>query len=210
MLGRYPFVEPSRCRSREVGEEQLRQLIAAGVTTFISLQAEIPEQSAMRIGGVDGFVPYRASATLLATAMSPPPSIEEIAALRTPDLDRFLPPRRRPAAWQQRKRIELDFVHSPIVDLGVPDADKLRLLLADMAQRLENGETLYVHCWGGRGRAGTVGACLLAQLYGMSADEALERVQRSFDTRKDGGRRSPETDEQHEFVRQFIAQIVRA
>lgn len=38
MLGRYPFVEPSRCRSREVGEEQLRQLIAAGVTTFISLQ----------------------------------------------------------------------------------------------------------------------------------------------------------------------------
>lgn len=38
MLGRYPFVEPSRCRSRDVGEEQLRQLIAAGVTTFISLQ----------------------------------------------------------------------------------------------------------------------------------------------------------------------------
>lgn len=29
--------------------------------------------------------------------------------------------------------------------------------------------------WGGRGRAGTVGACLLAQMYGMSADEALER-----------------------------------
>lgn len=29
----------------------------------------------MRIGGVDGFVPYRAAATLLATALSPPPSI---------------------------------------------------------------------------------------------------------------------------------------
>ena len=38
-------------------------------------QAEIPEQAAMRIGGVDGFVPYRAAATLLATALSPPPSI---------------------------------------------------------------------------------------------------------------------------------------
>ena len=60
--------------------------------------------------------------------------------------------------------------------------------------------------WGGRGRAGVVGACLLAQLYGLSADEALERVQRSFDTRKDGGRRSPETDEQHAFVREWIAQ----
>lgn len=60
--------------------------------------------------------------------------------------------------------------------------------------------------WGGRGRAGVVGACLLAHLYGLSADEALERVQRSFDTRKDGGRRSPETDEQHAFVREWIAQ----
>lgn len=51
-----------------------------------------------------------------------------------------------------------------------------------------------------------MGACLLAHLYGLSADEALERVQRSFDTRKDGGRRSPETDEQHAFVREWIAQ----
>jgi len=78
----------------------------------------------MRIGGVDGFLPYRPAATLMATALSPPPSIEEVAALRTPDLDRYLPPRRRPAPWQQRKRIELDFVHSPIVDLGLPDADR--------------------------------------------------------------------------------------
>ena len=38
MLGRYPFVEPSRCRSRDVGEEQLRQLLAAGITVFVSLQ----------------------------------------------------------------------------------------------------------------------------------------------------------------------------
>lgn len=38
MLGRYPFVEPSRCRSRDVGEEQLRQLLNAGITVFVSLQ----------------------------------------------------------------------------------------------------------------------------------------------------------------------------
>lgn len=38
MLGRYPFVEPSRCRSRDVGEEQLRRLLVAGVTTFVCLQ----------------------------------------------------------------------------------------------------------------------------------------------------------------------------
>jgi hypothetical protein len=39
----------------------------------------------------------------------------------------------------------------------------------------------------------------------LSADEALERVQRAFDTRKDNERRSPETDEQHAMVRKFVA-----
>ena len=38
MLGRYPFVEPSRCRSRDLGEDQLRQLLRAGITAFVCLQ----------------------------------------------------------------------------------------------------------------------------------------------------------------------------
>jgi alanine transaminase len=38
MLGRYPFIEPSRCRSRTVGEQQLEQILSAGITTFVSLQ----------------------------------------------------------------------------------------------------------------------------------------------------------------------------
>lgn len=99
----------------------------------------------MRIGGVDGFIPYRASATLLATAMSPPPSIEEVSALRTPELDRYLPPRRHPAAWQSRARIELQFSHCPIVDLGLPEADQLRDLLAELTARLDAGQNIYVH-----------------------------------------------------------------
>ena len=40
----------------------------------------------------------------------------------------------------------------------------------------------------------------------LTAEEALERVQRAFDTRQDGGRRSPETDAQYEFVRAVVAQ----
>lgn len=111
----------------------------------LSTQAEIPPQGEMRLGGVDGFIPYRASATLLATAMSPPPSIEEVAALRTPELDRYLPPRRHPAAWTQRQRIELDFGHCPIVDLGLPEPAQLRALLGDLTARLEAGQNLYVH-----------------------------------------------------------------
>ena len=59
--------------------------------------------------------------------------------------------------------------------------------LDDVRARLGAGESVYVHCWGGRGRAGTLGACALAALYGLPADAALARVQRAFDTRGDGG-----------------------
>lgn len=46
---------------------------------------------------------------------------------------------------------------------------------------------------------------LVIALHSLSAEEALERVQRAFDTRKDNERRSPETDAQHEMVRSFVA-----
>lgn len=38
----------------------------------------------------------------------------------------------------------------------------------------------------------------------LTAEECLARVQRSFDTRNDGGRLSPETEEQVKFVEEFI------
>jgi hypothetical protein len=66
--------------------------------------------------------------------------------------------------------------------------DRVTELVEDLQQRLEKGEVMYVHCWGGRGRAGTVGACLLIKAYGLDAEEALVRVQRAFDTRQDEGR----------------------
>lgn len=204
MLGRYPYVEPSRCLTRNEGDAQLKAIIAAGITTFVSLQQELPPQHEMRLAGIDGFLPYRAPAQIIAAGRSEPPSLEEISSLRTPELDRYLPPRRSPPSYVSRRRIELDFLHSPIVDLGLPGQEQLMNLVMSLSSRLSRGETLYVHCWGGRGRAGTVGAALLAHLYGLDADEALHRVQLAFDTRNDEQRRSPETDEQRAFVKTFV------
>lgn len=42
---------------------------------------------------------------------------------------------------------------------------RLRDIVDDLATRLGKGENIYLHCWGGRGRAGTIGACLLAAVY---------------------------------------------
>ena len=206
MLGRYPFIEPNRCPTREQGEAQLDTIIRAGVTTFYCLQAELAPQEELRLAGQNGFMPYYAPATLIAAALSDHPGLEEINGLRTPDLDKFLPPRRRKLSDPPRRRIELAFGHCPIVDLEVPIEDELAKSVAEMKERILKGECLYLHCWAGRGRAGTVGACLLAALHGLSADEALERVQRAFSTRNDEGFTSPQTDEQRAFVRKFIGE----
>ena len=77
MVGRYPYVEPSRCPKREVGEAQMRDLLErGGVRKFVCLQAELPPQEQMPVGGVRGFLPYRPTATLIAAALSGPPSLE--------------------------------------------------------------------------------------------------------------------------------------
>lgn len=66
MLGRYPFVEPNRCKTREQGEQQLRAILSTGVSTFVSLQGEMPPQAKMPIGGKDGFYPYKSTTDLVA------------------------------------------------------------------------------------------------------------------------------------------------
>ena len=38
MVGRYPYVEPSRVTDKEQGEAQLEKILGAGITTFVSLQ----------------------------------------------------------------------------------------------------------------------------------------------------------------------------
>lgn len=138
--------------------------------------------------------------------------MEVVNGLRNPTLDKFLPKRRRaPAADVEAyyARESVSFLHCPVEDLGVPTLEQLAALVDDLEARLARGESLYVHCWGGRGRAGTVGAALLAKAYGLTADEALERVQRAFDTRLDNKERSPETDEQRALVREFVARLSR-
>ena len=65
----------------------------------------------------------------------------------------------------------------------------MREVTGEIARQVGAGRGVYLHCWGGRGRAGTMGACLLTALHGLSADEALERVQRAFATRGDTGAR---------------------
>ncbi|KAL3143255.1 hypothetical protein ABBQ38_002104 [Trebouxia sp. C0009 RCD-2024] len=204
MVGRYPYVEPSRCRRREKGEAQVRKVVEAGITTFVCLQEELPAQDKMKIGGHRGFMPYMAVAQGIAASLNGPGKTAEMDGIRNSHIDKFLPPKRKSEESEHR---ELSFVYDPIVDLNLPDRDQMLALVEQLKGFILDGQVVYMHCWGGRGRAGTIASCFLASCYHLSAQETADRVQLAFDTRNDEGRRSPETPDQREFVKKFVHEL---
>jgi protein-tyrosine phosphatase len=66
---------------------------------------------------------------------------------------------------------------------------------------LDNKQVVYVHCWGGIGRTGTVVGCYLVR-HGMTGQEALAEIKRLRRNLPftDRIRSSPETDAQKQMV----------
>lgn len=97
--------------------------------------------------------------------------------------------------------VGLRFVHFPIRDGAVPvDLPAATALVRRLGAEVRAGARVVVHCRGGLGRAGTIGACTLLEL-GACRDgaEAIALVRK---------RRSPaavETAEQERFVHRIYA-----
>ena len=61
----------------------------------------------------------------------------------------------------------LSFVHFPIKDCDITDDTRVLGLAKSLVEGIKNGETLYLHCWGGHGRTGTVVCIMLHLMYGV-------------------------------------------
>lgn len=84
-------------------------------------------------------------------------------------------------------------VRFPVLDMWVASQDQLARTLDAIDDELAGGGVVYVHCWGGCGRTGTVVSAWWVR-HGADPAEALERYQercRAYSTR-----RCPETPEQ--------------
>jgi protein-tyrosine phosphatase len=66
-------------------------------------------------------------------------------------------------------------------------------------EALARGKNVYVHCYAGVGRTGTVVGCYLVR-HGMAPRDALATIARWREGRSTAHRRSPETDNQERFV----------
>ncbi|CAM9515918.1 unnamed protein product, partial [Ectocarpus fasciculatus] len=104
----------------------------------------------------------------------------------------------------------LDFVHFPIRDCSISDDAAVLKLSQSLVARMDKGERLYLHCWGGHGRTGTVVCIMLHLMYGMSAKDAMAYCQRAHDLRQcpvNVG--SPQTETQRDQVTRVVAALIQ-
>ena len=94
----------------------------------------------------------------------------------------------------------------PIPDMHTPTPGEMKRILNAIDTALEAGHVVYVHCYGGIGRTGTVVGCYLVQ-NNMSGEEALKEIARLRQDTPDGWKRSPETVAQRELAKSWSTTI---
>ena len=96
--------------------------------------------------------------------------------------------------------IDIAYHNIPIKDRNIPSIQTMRLILDIINTSLAAGIPVYVHCWGGKGRTGTVVGCWLLEQGIAMPVTVLAKIQelRKDDPKSDES--SPETAAQIEFV----------
>ncbi|MBM3281043.1 MAG: dual specificity protein phosphatase family protein [Candidatus Handelsmanbacteria bacterium] len=97
--------------------------------------------------------------------------------------------------------LETSYVRTPVRDQDVPSAPTMRLILDVIDAALQQRQPVYVHCWGGRGRTGTVVGCFLARHGITRSERTLERISHLRRAEETSVKCSPDNEVQREMVR---------
>jgi hypothetical protein len=100
----------------------------------------------------------------------------------------------------EAESIQTTYANIPIEDRGVPSPWTLRCILDVIDRSISDENPVYVHCWAGRGRTGTVVGCYLKR-HGLAEDADV--IKKLAHLRRDvpnGRQTSPHTNEQIRMV----------
>ena len=93
-------------------------------------------------------------------------------------------------------------ISHPIVDMGTTTIPHMSRILDDVDSSLADGRTVYVHCWGGVGRTGTVVGCWLMR-HGLGDGDPIRRIATLRRDMDDAWMSSPETSAQRAMVTEW-------
>jgi len=103
------------------------------------------------------------------------------------------------AIAQSLKR-SVTFDQLPIKDLSVPTERQMIRILNQIDICMKSDKPVYLHCWGGRGRPGTVVGCYLVRCGLDLANRAIELIRQLRADTSDSSLPSPETEDQVKMV----------
>jgi protein-tyrosine phosphatase len=98
----------------------------------------------------------------------------------------------------------IEHVRIPIKNHQAPTPEVMEKIIKTIDDALECGHKVYVHCYAGKGRTGTVMGCYLVR-QGMTGLQALEHLAQCWNTVEQVTRHplTPEKEEQREFVKNY-------
>jgi protein tyrosine phosphatase (PTP) superfamily phosphohydrolase (DUF442 family) len=105
----------------------------------------------------------------------------------------------------EERHVQVTYLRIPIRDQDIPSAATMRAILDAIDGAVERDQPVYVHCWGGRGRTGTVVGCYLARHGVALGDDALARLAHLRQHESTADKPSPDTPHQRDMIRQWQA-----
>ena len=113
--------------------------------------------------------------------------------------------------YDQMLASQMQHIRFPIQDVSIPaNIESVKDLIGQIQGILNESDRnkVYIHCWGGVGRTGTIVGCLLSHQHDFDYEKTIDSLKKAFSyCPKSAYRETPETKEQRDFIARYAAEM---